>query len=369
MVRQLIIMQNAANSKIVRLAAFLLVGVLLVYIMAEAQLILLPLAWALFIALLILPVTQWLEKKKISRPIAIISVLVIVTALLGLVLYVLSFQIVGLLRDAPAVTGKLNEWILSLQKTGEEIFGVTNEAIAQQISNSLSGIINSSLVMLQNSLFSAFQTITLITVIPLYIFFMLYYRDLFYEGFLGLAKNYRTKATDIISKVNNVVQKYMAGLMAVTVIIGILFYITLTLLGINYALFFAVLLAVFNLVPYIGVIIASLAVILYTVATTDSLFYPFAVLISLWFIQLVENNLITPYILGSQVRLNPMVALVAIFVGGSIWGVSGMILFIPLLGMVKVIFAEFEEGKPVALLLGDYRTQEEMREEDTSKNK
>jgi len=360
-------MPKADDSNILRLAALLLIGLLTVYIMTEAQLILLPLAWALFLSLLILPVTKWLEEKKVPRPAAIISVLVIVTALIGLVLYILSFQIIGLLRDAPAVTDKLNDWILSLQETGEEVFGVTNEAIAQQISSSLSGIINNSLVMLQNSLFSAFQTITLITIVPLYIFFMLYYRDLFYEGFLGLAKKYRTKTSDIISKVNKVVQQYMAGLMAVTVIIGILFYITLTLLGINYALFFAVLLAFFNLVPYIGVIIASLAVILYTIATTDSLFYPIAVLAALWFIQLVENNLITPYILGSQVRLNPMVALIAIFIGGSIWEVSGMILFIPLLGALKVVFAEFDKLKPIALLLGDYRTQQEMNEEEASK--
>ncbi|GAA5520207.1 AI-2E family transporter [Aliifodinibius salicampi] len=355
-----------ANSYIINIAAFLLVGVLLVHILTNAQLILLPLAWALFIALFILPMTQWLEKKKVPRSAAIISVLVIVTAMIGLVLYILSFQIVGLLKDAPAVTNKLNEWILSLQEIAEKAFGITNETIARQVSNSLSGIINNSLGVLQNSLFSAFQTITLITVIPLYIYFMLYYRDLFYDGFLGLVKNYRTKTSDIISKVNNVVQQYMVGLMGVTVIIGILFYITLSLLGINYALFFAVLLAVFNLVPYIGVIIASLAVILYTIATTDSLFYPIAVLASLWFIQLVENNLITPYILGSQVRLNPMAALIAIFVGGSIWGISGMILFIPLLGVLKVVFDEFDELKPLALLLGSYKTQKRMKGQESS---
>ncbi len=359
-------MQQAVNSNIFRIAALLLVGVLTVYIMEKAQLILLPLAWALFFALLILPVTQWLEKKNVPRPLAIISVLIIVTGFFGFVLYILAFQIVGLLREAPAVTGKLNEWILSLQTMGEETLGVTNEAIAQQISNSLSDMLNTSLVVLRNSLFSAFQTITLISVIPLYIFFMLYYRNLFYDGFLGLAKNYRMKTVDIISKVNRVVQQYMTGLMAVTVIIGIIFYITLALLGINYALFFAVLLAVFNLVPYIGVFIASLAVILYTIATTDSVFYPIAVLFSLWFIQVVENNLITPYILGSRVRLNPMVALIAIFVGGSIWGVSGMILFIPLLGVLKVVFYEFDELKPVALLLGDYRTQQDATDEDIS---
>lgn len=359
-------MSQPYYSRTVNVAALLLIAVLTVHIMSVGQLILLPMAWALFFALLIMPVTQWLENRKVPRSVAIITVLVVVTAFVAFVLYILSFQILGLLRDAPAITGKLNSWIGSLQELAEEHLGISNEALARQVSGSLSGMLNTALIMLRNSIFSAFQTVTLISVVPLYIFFMIYYRDLFYDGFIALAKNYRARVHDLINKANHVVQQYMAGQMAVTVIIGVIFYIALTLLGINYALFFAVLLAVFNLIPYIGVFLASLAVILYTLATTDSLFYPVAVLIALWLIQVVENNLITPYILGSQVRLNPMVALIAIFAGGSIWGVSGMILFIPLIGAMKAVFDEIEELKPVGLLLGEYRGRPDTQTKEAS---
>jgi predicted PurR-regulated permease PerM len=82
------------------------------------------------------------------------------------------------------------------------------------------------------------------------------------------------------------------------------------------------------------------------------MFYPVAILISLWLIQLLENNLITPYVVGSQVKINPLAALIAVFTGASIWGVSGMILFIPMVGVLKVVFDEFESLKPFGLFLG-----------------
>ena len=345
-------MAQPDNPRLIHVTALVLLAVLIVHVMVEARLILLPLAWALFISILILPVVRWLEVRKMPRSMAIISVLVVVTAVLSLTLYMLSFQVVGLLGDVPEVTRKLDEWVNDLQNLAESNLGISHEVMTRQLSSSLSEMVNTSLLRLRNSLFSVFQTLTLISVIPLYIFFMLYYRDLFHGVFLEIAKNFQAKAGILINRVNRVVQQYLAGLMAVTAILVLIFYITLSLLGIGYALFFAVFLAVFNLIPYIGVVIASLAVIMYTIATKDSLFYPTAVLLLLWLIQLIENNIITPFILGSRVKVNPMVALIAIFAGASIWGVSGMILFIPLVGVLKIVFDEIEGLKPLGLLLG-----------------
>lgn len=346
--------QILRTSRIADIAAFLVIGVLTVYIMIEAQFILLPLAWAIFIALLILPLTKILERKKIPRWLSIITVLLVVTVIVVFLLYLLSVEVAGLLSDAPAMSTKLDTWLTDLQQILENNLGISHEVLDQQIANSLSDMLNTGLSELRNSLFSAFRTLTLISVIPLYIFFLLYYRDLFYDGFLQLVENYQERAHSVVNKVTRVVQQYLTGLMLVTIIMGLLFYLVLTLLGIEYAFFFAVLLAVFNLIPYIGVFLSSLIVVLYAIVTTDSLFYPLVVLISLWFIQVLENNLITPYVVGSKVKINPLAALIAVFAGASIWGVSGMILFIPLLGAMKVIFEEFKSLRPLGLFLGKY---------------
>jgi predicted PurR-regulated permease PerM len=154
-------------------------------------------------------------------------------------------------------------------------------------------------------------------------------------------------------------------MLLVTVIIGALFYIVLIILGIRYAFFFAVLLAIFNLVPYIGVIISSLVVFLYALATTSSLFYPLSLLVSLWFIQFLENNFITPFLVGTRVKVNPLAALIAIFAGSSIWGISGMVLFLPMIGVIKAIFDTLEPLKPYGLMLGSAKNNNQEREGDS----
>lgn len=344
--------QTIDNSKLIRIAATLVIGVLVVYIMIEAQFILLPLVWSTFIALLILPLTVKLEQIKFPRWLSIIIILTVVTSILSVILYLLSFQVVGLLGDIPAIIDKLDTWIKDLEHFIEIRIGISHELLTRQATNSVSQIINTGLTELRNSLFSVFRLLTVISIIPLYIFFLLYYRDTFYRSSLHFFINYPDQTRALFNKIIKVAQQYLRGLMMVTLIVGVLFYIVLSVLSIKYAFFFAVLLSIFNLIPYIGVLISSLLVVMYSVATSDSMFYPVAILISLWLIQLLENNLITPYVVGSQVKINPLVALIAVFMGASIWGVSGMILFIPMVGVLKVVLDEFESLKPFGLLLG-----------------
>lgn len=339
------------NSRLLKTASLLVIGVLTVYIMIKAQFILLPLVWAVFISLLILPLSKKLESYKIPRWLAIISVLLIATVVISFILYLLSVQVAGLLGDIPAVTSTLDALSSDLQHLLEIRLGISHEFLTQQALSSILQIIQTGLTELRNSLFSVFRILTVISVIPLYIFFMLYYRDQFYRGSEQLVEHH-LQAHAIFNKIMKVIQQYLRGLVLVTIIVGILFYIVLSVFSIKYAFFFAIFLALFNLIPYIGVFISSVVVVLYSLATSDSLFYPIAILISLWLIQLLENNLITPYVVGSQVKLNPLVALIAIFVGASIWGVSGMILFIPIIGVLKVIFDEFDQLKPIGLMLG-----------------
>jgi predicted PurR-regulated permease PerM len=343
--------ETIKNSTLLKTAALLAIGFFTVRIMIDTQFILLPLVWGVFIALLILPLTEMLEHFKLPRWLAIITVLLVVTVVVGFILYLLSVQVAGLLGDIPEVTSTLGAWSSDLQRLLETRFRISHELLTQQALSSISQIIQTGLTEVRNSLYSVFRLITVISVIPLYIFFMLYYRDQFYRGTLQLVGHHR-QAQSIFNKIMKVVQQYLRGLVIVTLIVAVLFYIVLTVFKIKYAFFFAIFLALFNLIPYIGVFVSSVVVVLYSLATSDTLFYPLAILISLWLIQLFENNLITPYVVGSQVKLNPLVALIAIFAGASIWGVSGMILFIPIMGVMKVIFDEFEHLKPFGVLLG-----------------
>ena len=157
----------------------------------------------------------------------------------------------------------------------------------------------------------------------------------------------------IFSRGENVVRGYIVGLFMVIVIVGALNTIGLAIIGIEYALFFGVLAALLTIIPYLGIFIGSLLPIVYALLTKDSLWYPLGVAAVFWCVQFIEGNFITPNVVGNKVSLNPFAAIIALFVGGAVWGPAGMILFIPYLALLKVVFDVIEPLEPYGFLLGN----------------
>lgn len=162
----------------------------------------------------------------------------------------------------------------------------------------------------------------------------------------------RPRVRKVISKIKVVTQSYFKGVLLVMIILAILNSIALLSLGIQHALLFAVFAAILNIIPFLGPIIGSIFPAVYALLTKDSLFYPSAVLASFYVIQLLESNLFTPGIVGKNVSMNPLMTIIALFIGNFIWGLEGMILFIPGMAILKVIFDEVEGLRPYGFLLG-----------------
>ena len=108
-----------------------------------------------------------------------------------------------------------------------------------------------------------------------------------------------------------------------------------------------------NLITFVGVFLSSLFAILYVFLTTDSLMYPLLTFVCLWGIQLLENNLITPMVVGSKVKVNALAVIISILIGGWLWGISGMVLFIPLVGILKITLEKSASLQAFGFLLSD----------------
>src|SRR5690606_4568001 len=185
-------------------------------------------------------------------------------------------------------------------------------------------------------------------------FFLLYYSSFFKEFLHRLVRpEGHEKLNYVFVQGERVVRSYILGLFIVIVIVGTLNTIGLAILGVDYALFFGVLAALLTIIPYLGIFIGSLLPILYALLTKDSLWYPVGVAAVFWFVQFIEGNFITPNVVGNKVSLNPFAAIIALFVGGAVWGPAGMILFIPYLALLKVIFDVIEPLAPYGFLLGN----------------
>lgn len=327
---------------------------MILLVMIYARDLVVPFCWSVLLSLIILPFTRWLENKLHHRGLAAIISILFLIALVGGIIYLLSSQVINLANEIPGLFKKLTGQMESVRVFVDEKLGIPYQDQPGELTARLSTLVQESLGTLGKTLTQTLKAIVFIGILPIYIFFMLYYRHRLNHFLIKLyGSSGKGSVLERVQKATGVVQKYLSGMLIVTLIVSVLALIVFLVLGIKHALFFALFVAIMNLIPYVGVFIASSVSILYAFITKDSLIYPVLTLALLWGIQLLENNLITPYIVGRQVQLNPLAVILVIILGGMIWGVSGMVLFIPLLGGLKVMMDETEGLRPYGYLLGD----------------
>jgi predicted PurR-regulated permease PerM len=165
------------------------------------------------------------------------------------------------------------------------------------------------------------------------------------------------------------VHSYIVGLLIVITIIAVLNIVGLLALGIKYAVFLGILSAALTVIPYIGIIIGAALPVLVALITKDSLLYPLGVMAIFAFVQFLEGNFITPNIIGSKVNVNPLAAIVALIIGGKIWGIIGMIMAIPMCGILKIMFSHYPRLKPYAILLQSTNKDDEEKSMEALKEK
>ncbi|SFF42647.1 AI-2E family transporter [Thermoflexibacter ruber] len=336
-------------------AVLVLVGLIAFFFVLDIGAgILIPLVFSFIFSLFLYPLCRKLEGYKIPRALAILICLLLVIAVLSLVFWMIYENILSFSADLPKMQERGQELVTSLQKFIEETFQLTSEGQIEWLRQNLRSFVNTGGQMLNGVINTTTNFLAQIFLIPVYTFFILLYRHVF-KGFLDRVFDveHHEKVGRILVQIETVIQKYIVGLITVVSIIAVLNVIGLMSIGIKHAVFFGVFAAFLTIIPYIGIFIGSLLPILYALAMTDSLFYPVAVLIWFQIVQVLEGNVITPNIVGSQVSINPLVAMLALLLGGSLWGIAGMIIFVPLTAMLKVVLDNIPALSPYGFLLSE----------------
>ncbi len=188
----------------------------------------------------------------------------------------------------------------------------------------------------------------------LFVFFFLLYRDFFRSFFYKVfGPGQRSKVDAILAKIYDVVKDYLAGLLLVILVTGTLMTVGLMILGVDYAVFFGFFGASLVLIPYFGISLGSLLPAAYTLVTQDNPLKALGVIGVFLFVQALEGNFITPYIVGSKVSINPLAAIVALLLWDTLWGLPGLILALPLTAIIKVIFDSVDGLTPYGFLIGE----------------
>jgi predicted PurR-regulated permease PerM len=316
--------------------------------------IFIPISFALLISFILYPVCIWMQRRGMGKLTAIIialSLLIIV----GLLLVVLLVtQTLSFLQEWPllqtklvAVTEEISALMTDRGITKEQqtswIYSVANQAggkALQVVSNTISA-----------SLFSA----VMLVLILVYAILILYYRDQWMAIIYRIFPNERRDSLrNMVTLTIQTYYNFIMGMGIVYLIVGTLNSIGLLLLGVPHAILFGFIASVLTFIPYVGITIGSLLPIAMAWITYDSIWYPVGIIGVFTFVQYLEANVIFPLAVSQRLNVNTFVMLVAIFAGGLLWGMAGMILFVPFVGILKLVADHNPRWKTLSMMLGQH---------------
>jgi len=319
-----------------------------------AQGIIVPIVFAIILAILLHPVVDFFVRKKINRVIAILIALLITFLVIAAFCLLLFSQTSRFSESWPTLVDKFTAMLNQTITNASGYFDTNPQKIHEWISKSTSELLHFSNAAIGQTLVAVGGVVIILLLVPTYIFMLLFYHPLLIEFIHRLFRTkHQSQVTEIITQTKTVIQRYLVGLVIEAIIIASLDATALLILGIDYAILLGIIAAILNVIPYIGGIVAVALPMMVAIATKSTAWYAFYVLVFYYVIQLIDNNLIIPYIVASKVKINALFSIIAVLVGNALWGIPGMFLSIPLLAIVKLIFDHIEPLKPWGFLLGD----------------
>jgi len=322
--------------------------------MYVTQGVLLPLLFAILLAISLFPLARFFERLRLGKAFSsILAVIVAIAIISGLIWFIVHESII-IGKDASAITDKVLSVLERGQEWIEKQFGIQRSEVMEQLRDQGNKALENAGGMVTGMFCSIGNMLASAILVPLYVFFLLYYRDFFREFFFkAFRKSPQHKVNEVLNKIYEVVQSYLVGLVTVMGIVAVLNTGGLMLMGIDYAWFFGSLASLLMLLPYIGIAIGSILPALFALAVKDNAWY--AVGVVAWFqvVQFLEGNIITPNIVGSKVSINPLMAIIGILLGGMLFGLAGLILALPFIATLKVIFDASPGMSAVGFLIGE----------------
>ena len=308
-----------------------------------------PLAFALMIAILLNPFVNFINNKGVNRVVSISIALLIAILFVAGLCYFVSSQVVKLSANLPVLEQKFTTLFHNLQIWLQNNYSLPLYKQRQYITE----LGESLKPLIGQTLGTVLGTLSIIVLLPIYIFLMLFYKTLILDFLYSVfAEENSDRVSTVLFQTKNAIQSYMVGLLVEAIIVAIMNSIALYLLGVPYALLLGIVGALLNVLPYIGGIIAIALPVLIATVTKDGYSTQIGIIIAYSVIQFIDNNILVPRIVSSQVKINALVSLVIVLLGGAIWGVSGMFLSIPFVAVLKIIFDRVEGLKPWGKLLG-----------------
>lgn len=355
-------MKNFSAPFYAKLALVLFSLISLGYLAILGHSLLAPMMASFLLALLLLPLANFLEGRlKFKRALAsLISVIVMIAVITGILSF-LGSQLSDLGQDWPLLKQQAIHSFEELQHWVSATFNVNAHKQIDYLKHSATSAVATSATVVATTLMTVSSSLLFLAFLLLFTFFFLTYRRILYTFLISVFKEeHAQKVSDIVGQIQYIIKKYILGLFLQMLIVTGMMMLILTLLGVKYAVLLGLITGIFNIIPYIGIFSALLISLLITFATAGGT-KALLVIAAYIAVHALDSNILMPLVVGSKVKINALFAFIGIVVGEMIWGISGMFLCIPYLAILKIIFDRIDELRPWGLLLGDQHNPNRKR--------
>lgn len=314
--------------------------------------IIVPLIFALILAILLNPLVNYLTRKGLNRVIAILVAVLLALAVMGGLVYFIAYEI-GMFSDSlPGLESRFSALLRQFIRWISLSFNIAELKILAWLEAAKAEIMSNSTAFVGRTLGTISGGLVLVFLIPVYIFLIIYYKTRLLEFITMVSKRTRhTIVTEVLSESQVLIQRHLTGILLEALAVAVLNATGLLIIGIDYAVLIAVVGAILNMIPFIGGMVA-ISIPVFMALVTRSPAEAFWVLVLYVVVLVVDNYFLFPRIVSSRVKVNALVSIVSVLVGGSLWGIPGMFLSLPIIAIMKVIFDRVEPLKPFGHLIG-----------------
>lgn len=326
----------------------------LFYVVYIGRGVLIPFIFSVLLVILLNPVVNFLCRHHISRVMAILITLVFMMILLAGLIFFIGSQIMQFRDSLPGLKERFIELFQRFLQWLSENFNLNRKDLNEWAGQLQEDQIQNAPLNLGNTMGTIGDFLISALLVPVYVFLLLFYKllllDFLHQVF---PRSQEETVAEVLAKTKVLIQHYLLGLMMEALIVATLDSVGLLLIGIEHAVLFGLLAAFFNLIPYIGGIVAT-ALPTAMALTSNQPSDAFLVIGLFAAVQILDNNFLIPRIVASRIKINALVSILAVIVGGALWGIAGMFLALPLTAIAKVIFDVVDPLKPLGFLLGDH---------------
>ena len=333
-------------GRFLRLFVAIIVLVVIGWLLYSLSTIITIILISALIAYILDPVASYLEARGLSRTYATVIIFLLFFVIVGVTSWIL---LPGLISELYTLqknlslgdTSSLTKRIEALIGSNFGFIDVENLEIEEKVRNGISMFTSQLLTMLANLI----SILSIVVIVPFVVFFLLKDGRRMKKTFIQFIPNrYFEMTLNVIHKIDQQLGWYLRGQFTEAFVIGLLAVIALWFLDVQYFIIIGIFAGLANMIPYVGPVAGAVPAIVVTLLQGDEPIKVLYIVIAFAIVQLIDNILVQPFVLSKSVHLHPLIIVFAVLIGSQFFGLLGMLLAVPIAGIIKVTSSELYQG-------------------------